>query len=81
MLYEKLLEVVSVDTFAGKNGFRRLKCAAQFASIASFRPLAVTSGPGRHLEALSSGARPDLRKRSVPHKAFSDELAASNMTS
>jgi hypothetical protein len=53
MLYEKLLEVV-VDTFAGENGFQWRKSATQSACIASFCPLAVTSGPGRYLEAFSS---------------------------
>jgi hypothetical protein len=50
MLYEKLLEVFGVDTFAGENGFLRCKSAAQSTRITSFRPLAIMSGPGRHLE-------------------------------
>jgi hypothetical protein len=54
MLSQKLLIDVGVDTFAGENPYRRRKSAAQSARIASFRPLAVTSGPGRHLEAFSS---------------------------
>jgi hypothetical protein len=50
--------------------------------------LAVTSGPVCHLGVFhlkneaptGAGARTDLRERSVPHKAFSDELAASIIT-
>jgi hypothetical protein len=54
MLSVKLLEVVGVDTLSGENGYWQQKSAAQFARIASFCPLAVTSGPGHHLEAFSS---------------------------
>jgi hypothetical protein len=54
MLFEKLLAGVGIDTFAGKNGYQRHKSAAQSARIASFHPLAVTSGPGHHLRAFSS---------------------------
>jgi hypothetical protein len=45
MLSEKLLIGIGVDTFAGENGFQRRKFAAQSARIASFHPLAITSGP------------------------------------
>jgi hypothetical protein len=54
MLSQKLLEDVSVGTFAGKNRYQRRKSAAKSAHTASFRSLAVTSGSGRHLEAFSS---------------------------
>jgi hypothetical protein len=54
MPYEKLLEVVVVGSFAGENRYRRHKSAAKSARTAFFRPLAVTSDPGRHLEAFSS---------------------------
>jgi hypothetical protein len=50
MPYEKLLEVVVVGSFAGENRYRRRKSAAKSARTASFRHLAVKSGPGRHLE-------------------------------
>jgi hypothetical protein len=57
MPYEKLLEVVVVDLFTGKNRSRRRKSATKSARTASFRHLAVKSGPGRHLEAfLALGA-------------------------
>jgi hypothetical protein len=89
MLSQKLLIDVSVDTFAAENRFRRRKSAAKSARTAFFRPLAVTSGPGRHLEAFhlkkeaptGAGGRADLREGSIPRKAFSDELAASDITS
>jgi hypothetical protein len=54
MLSQKLLVDVGVGTFAGENRHRQRKSAAKFARTASFRPLAVTSGPGNHLEAYSS---------------------------
>jgi hypothetical protein len=54
MLSEKLLEGIGVDMLASKNGCQRRKSAAQSAYIALFCPLAVTSGPGHHLEAFSS---------------------------
>jgi hypothetical protein len=54
MLSQKLLEDVSVGTFAGKNRYRWRKSAAKSAHTASFRSLAVTSGSGGHLEAFSS---------------------------
>jgi hypothetical protein len=54
MLSEKLLIGFGVDMFASKNGFLQRKSAAQSARIASFRPLAVTSGLGHHLRAFSS---------------------------
>jgi hypothetical protein len=84
MLSQKLLVDVSVDTFSGKNRY------AQSAHIASFCPLAPTSGPGRHLGAFfylknaaptGAGALADLHETSVLRKAFSDELAASDITS
>jgi hypothetical protein len=53
MLFEKLLMGVGVDTFAGKNSHQQRKSAAQSARIASFHPLAITSGPGHHLRAFS----------------------------
>jgi hypothetical protein len=56
MLSQMLLVDVSVDMFAGKNRYRR-KSAAQSTRIASFCPLAVTPGPGRHLDAFSSEER------------------------
>jgi hypothetical protein len=54
MLSQKLLEVIGVDMFAGENCYQRQKSTAQSAIIASVCPLAVTSGSGRHLGALSS---------------------------
>jgi hypothetical protein len=54
MLSEKLLKPVGIDMFAMENGFRQCKSAAQSARIASFCPLAITSGPDRYLEAFSS---------------------------
>ncbi len=54
MLSQKLLIDVGVDTFAAENRYRRRKSTAKSARTAFFRPLAVTSGPGRHLEAFSS---------------------------
>jgi hypothetical protein len=54
MLSQKLLIDVGVDTFATENRYRRRKSTAKSAHTAFFRPLAVTSGPGRHLEAFSS---------------------------
>jgi hypothetical protein len=54
MPYEKLLEVIVVGSFASENRYRRRKSAAKSARTASFRPLAVTSGPGHHLEDFSS---------------------------
>jgi hypothetical protein len=68
-----------------KNHYQWRKSAADSTCIASFRPLAVTSGPGRHLAAFSSkeqgsywcwGPR-SIRERSVLHKASIDELVAS----
>jgi hypothetical protein len=53
MLSQKLLVDVNVSMFAGKNHYQRHKFAANSAHIASFRPLAVMSGPGRHLGAFS----------------------------
>jgi hypothetical protein len=44
MLSKKLLLSIGVDMLAGKNSFRWRKSAAQSARIASFRPLAITSG-------------------------------------
>jgi hypothetical protein len=49
---QKLLVDVIVDTFTGVNRYQRHKSAAQSACIASFRPLAITSGPGCHLGAF-----------------------------
>jgi hypothetical protein len=54
MLSQKLLIDVSVDTFTAKNRYQRRKSAAKSARTAFFCPLAVTPGPGRHLEAFSS---------------------------
>jgi hypothetical protein len=54
MLSQKLLIDVGVDTFAAENRYRRRKSAAKSARKAFFRPLAITSGLGRHLEAFSS---------------------------
>jgi hypothetical protein len=54
MLEKKLLVDVGVDTFTGKNRYWRRKSATHSAGIASFCPLAVTSGPGPHLGAFSS---------------------------
>jgi hypothetical protein len=54
MLSQKLLIDIAIDTFAVENRYRRRKSAAKSAHPAFFRPLAVTSGPGRHLEAFSS---------------------------
>jgi hypothetical protein len=57
MLSQKLLIDVGVDTFAAENRYRRRKSAAKSAKSAHtafFHPLAITSGPGRHLEAFSS---------------------------
>jgi hypothetical protein len=54
MLSRKLLIDVGVDTFAAENHYQRRESAAKSSRIATFRPLAVTSGPGRHLEVFSS---------------------------
>jgi hypothetical protein len=54
MLSQKLLKDVGVEAFSGKNRYWRRNSAAQSACIASFIPMAVTSGPGRHLGAFSS---------------------------
>jgi hypothetical protein len=54
MLSEELSEGIGIDTFAGKNGYQRRKSATQSNCIASFHPLAITSGPGHHLGAFSS---------------------------
>jgi hypothetical protein len=54
MLSQKLLIDVGVDTFAAEDRYRRRKFAAKSARTAFFCPLAVTSGPGHHLEAFSS---------------------------
>jgi hypothetical protein len=83
MLSKKLLISIGVDMLAGKNSFRWRKSAAQSARIASFHPLAITSGQAviYKLFHLKNDARPDLRKRSVQCKALSDELAARNITS
>jgi hypothetical protein len=89
ILSQKLLVDVGVDTFTGENHYRWRKSMTHSSLIVSFRPLAVTSGPGCHLGVFhrknevptGAGARADLRERSVPHKAFSDELAASDITS
>ncbi len=54
MLSGKLLEGVNVDTFAGENNYQWRKSAAMSTRIASLRPLAIMSGPGRHLGAFSS---------------------------
>jgi hypothetical protein len=54
MLSEKLLEVVGVNMLSGENGYWEQKSTAQSARSASFRPLAVTSGPVHHLGAFSS---------------------------
>jgi hypothetical protein len=89
MLSLKLLVDVSVDTFAGKNHYQR-KSTPQSTCITSFHPLAVTPGPCCHLEAFfhlknealtGAGARADLVETYLPRKAFSDELAASDITS
>jgi hypothetical protein len=89
MLSKKLLVDVGVGTFAGKNYYRQRKSTAKSARTPSFRPLAVTSGSGRHLGAFhlkneaptGTGGRADLRKGSVLREAFSDELAASDIKS
>jgi hypothetical protein len=54
MLSQKLLVDVGVDMFAGENLYQQRKSAAQSARITSFRPLAITSGQGRHLGTFSS---------------------------
>jgi hypothetical protein len=54
MLSQKLLVDVGVGTFAGKKCYLRRKSATKSTHTASFRPLAVTSGSGRHLGAFSS---------------------------
>jgi hypothetical protein len=79
---------MSLLAFTGKNHHRRRKSTAKFTRTASLRPLAITSGPGRQLEAFHlkneapTGARgrADLRETSVLRKAFSGKLAASNTT-
>jgi hypothetical protein len=87
MLSENLFE--GIGKFAGKNCCWWHKSAAQSACIASFRPLAITSGPGCHPGAFfhlkneaptGAGTHADLHKRSVPRTALSDELAASDIT-
>jgi hypothetical protein len=88
MLSQKLLADGGGGTFAGENRYRRHKSAVKPAHTASFRPLAVTSGPGRYLELfhlknkapIGAGFRIDLCERSVLRKAFSDDLAASDIT-
>jgi hypothetical protein len=87
MLSKKLLEDVVVDMFPCENSHWQHKSIAQSAWIASFRPLAITLGPGRHLGAFhiknkaptGAGVCADLRRRSVPRKALSDELVASDV--
>jgi hypothetical protein len=54
MLSQKLLIDVDIGILAGENRYRQRKSAAKSARIASFHPLAVTSGPGYHLGASSS---------------------------
>jgi hypothetical protein len=54
MLSQMFLVDVGIGTFAGKNRYRRHKSAAKSTCTTSFRPLAITSGPGRHLGAFSS---------------------------
>ncbi len=54
MLSQKLLVDVRVGRFAGENRYWWRKSAAKSACTASFCPLAITSGPGRHLGAFSS---------------------------
>jgi hypothetical protein len=54
MLSQKLLVDVVVGMFAGENRYQRHKSTAKSARTASFRVLAVMSGPGRHLEVFSS---------------------------
>jgi hypothetical protein len=88
MLSQKLLVDVSVDMFVGENRYWRHKSNAQSACIASFCPLATMLGSGRHLGAFYlkneaptfAGALADLHETSVLRKAFSDELAASDIT-
>jgi hypothetical protein len=60
MLFSKLLVDVVVGLFAGENRYRQRKYAAKSACTASLRPLAITSGPGRHLRAFSSKKRGQL---------------------
>ncbi len=88
MLSQKLLVDVGVGSLAGKNRNRQRKSAAKSSLTASFRPLAVMSGSGRHLGAshlkneapTGAGDRADFRVGSVPCKAFSVDLAASDIT-
>jgi hypothetical protein len=59
MLSKKFLIGVGIDKFAGKNDFWQRKSATnplatKSIGVASFRPLAITAGPGRHLGAFSS---------------------------
>jgi hypothetical protein len=89
MLSQKLLIDVCVDTFAAENRYWRHKSATKSACTAFFRPLAITSGPGRLLKLFhlkndaptGAGGRADLRETSIPRKAFSGKLAASDITS
>jgi hypothetical protein len=89
MLSQKLLVVVGVGMFTGENRYWWCKSAAKSAGTASFHLLAITSGSGHHLklfhlnnEALTgTGGRTDLHEGSIPRKAFSYELAASDITS
>ncbi len=54
MLSQQLLIDVGVDMFTAENRYRWRKSAALSARIASFRPLAIMLGQGRHLEAFPS---------------------------
>jgi hypothetical protein len=89
MLSQKLLLDVGVGMFTGENRNWRCKSAAKSAHTASFRLLAVMSGSGRQLKLFhlnneaptGAGGRTDLHEGSIPRKAFSDELAASYITS
>jgi hypothetical protein len=90
MLSEKLLEGVGGDTFSlAKTAVRGVnQPLSPLASLLSTpwlsRQVQAVILELFHLEnEAPTGARacPNLRKRSVPHKALSDELAVSNITS
>jgi hypothetical protein len=90
MLSEKLLEGVGVDTFASKNCY----IGSENPPLSLLASLLSASWPSHHVQAVilklfhlkdetptATGARSDLRKRSVLCKSLSGELAASDITS
>jgi hypothetical protein len=87
MPYKKLLEVIVVGSFAGKNRYRRVNPPLRLLAL-----LLSATWPSSQVQAqkffylknetlTGAGGQADLLEGSIPRKAFSDELAASHITS